>query len=348
MEPFEQKQNIKKKALLYLALSIAFLSFFVPLPYYLEVPGDAMELNSFVSVNGKRDQEPGAFMLTTVGIRPATAAMVLASYFQPNQELVSKTALMGDSSNAEYNQMQQYYMQSSQNTAIEVALQLADKPYTMDYLGVYVMSILKNSSFVKQLKVGDTVNKVNGESFENAQQFIDVIKDEKVGSKITIGYLQDNEQKEASGELILLENGNPGIGITLVDHTEIESPEKIDIQVGPIGGPSAGLMFTLEVYDMLTGYHLRKGRYIAGTGTIEADGHVGSIGGIDKKIIAASKAGAEIFFAPNEPVSDWLKEKDPNAKNNYEIAKETAEKIGTSMIVVPVLTVQDAISYLEK
>ena len=67
-----------------------------------------------------------------------------------------------------------------------------------------------------------------------------------------------------------------------------------------IGGPSAGFMFSLEIYNQLTKEDLTKGYEIAGTGTISPDGTVGRIGGIEQKIIAADKAGADIFLAPNE------------------------------------------------
>ncbi|MBM9833964.1 peptidase, partial [Enterococcus faecalis] len=91
-------------------------------------------------------------------------------------------------------------------------------------------------------------------------------------------YLQDGEEKEATGKLIELEsNQKAGIGISLVDRTEFTSDEEIVIDSGNIGGPSAGLMFTLEIYEQLTGDNLRKGHNIAGTGTISADGTVGRI-----------------------------------------------------------------------
>ena len=75
---------------------------------------------------------------------------------------------------------------------------------------------------------------------------------------------------------------------------------KVTVKTDEIGGPSAGFMFSLEIYNQLTEEDLTKGYQIAGTGTIDADGTVGPIGGIEQKIVAADKAGAEFFFAPNE------------------------------------------------
>jgi PDZ domain-containing protein len=96
----------------------------------------------------------------------------------------------------------------------------------------------------------------------------------------------------------------------------------------------------LEIYDQLrTEVDLTKGYQIAGTGTIALDGTVGRIGGIQHKVVAADNAGAEIFFAPDDP---------PNEHSNYREALKAAERIGTSMKIVPVKTIQEALDYLEK
>ena len=86
---------------------------------------------------------------------------------------------------------------------------------------------------------------------------------------------------------------------------------------------------------------------IAGTGSIDRDGNVGDIGGIDKKVVAAAKEGASIFFAPDNPVSEETKKTNPEAKTNYETAVEAAKTIKTDMKIVPVKTLQDAIDYLK-
>ena len=139
-----------------------------------------------------------------------------------------------------------------------------------------------------------------------------------------------------------------GIGIGLTDHTEIDSSIPVSIEAGDIGGPSAGLMFTLQTYEQLSHKDLRKGHEIAGTGTMNSQGIVGRIGGIDKKVVTASENGAEIFFAPDDEITSEMKKVEPKIKSNYQEAQEAAKKIGTKMKIVPVKTVQDALNYLEK
>jgi PDZ domain-containing protein len=102
-------------------------------------------------------------------------------------------------------------------------------------------------------------------------------------------------------------------------------------------------MFSLTAYQSLTGKNLTKGRKVAGTGTIDAQGKVGIIGGVDKKVIAADRTGAKIFFAPTQKLPG-MKAKD----TNYAEAKRTAQRIHSKMKIVPVASFEDAVAYLEK
>lgn len=134
-------------------------------------------------------------------------------------------------------------------------------------------------------------------------------------------------------------NGRVGIGVSIVTERELVVDPKVKINSHEIGGPSAGLMFTLEIYNQLVEEDLTKGHEIAGTGTINEKGEVGPIGGINQKVVAASDAGAEVFFAPNEKGAE---------KSNYKDALETAKDIKTKMKIIPVDTLDDALTYLEK
>lgn len=346
----QKEEKISIKSLLpFILLVVVILAFLFPLPYYIEGPGSTENLKDFVTVNNKQDEESGGFYLTTVGVRQARLISLATAYFSEYEEIVSKKELMGSSSNDEYNRMQKFYMDSSQNTAIEQALKLANVPYEMTFKGIYVLSVEEDSNFKDKISVGDTVTAIDGKTFKSKEEFINYVKSQKVGQEVTISYLQDGEQKEATEKLMELSTDKkPGIGIVLTDHTEIKPSVPIEIDAGAIGGPSAGLMFTLETYELLTHKDLRKGKEIAGTGTIESDGSVGPIGGIDKKIVTASNNGADIFFAPDNEVTKEELKLDPDAKSNYQVAKETAEKIGTEMKIVPVKSVNDALDYLEK
>lgn len=331
----------------FIVIILVLLAAIVPLPYYIEMPGSAEELTDVVTVDGKKDEHKGAFMLTTVGVRQATAVQLVAAKFSDFDEILTKEEMFGTATDDAYNRMQENYMTSSQNTAMQVALDLADIPYTMEYQGIYVMDVTKESQFLNKLEVGDIVTSVNGQTFKSTDDFMSYVSSLKVGDTAKVVYKRDGKENSASGKLIKLSTGKTGIGISLTDNTAINPSVKIKFSTEGIGGPSAGLMFTLETYGLLSNQDLRKGHMIAGTGTMSSDGTVGRIGGIDKKIVAATKEKAEIFFAPDDVITAEMLKYYPDMKSNYEEALAAAKKIDSKMKIVPVKTVQDALDYLK-
>lgn len=328
--------------------AVAVLCFW-PTGKYVEVPGSAEGLKQYVHVAGKKDTESGSYMLTTVGIvGPASPAVLLWGKLQPYAEVDSASALMGDDSSAEYDQLQRYYIKSAADNAVAAAFKTAKKPYTIRHQGIYVMSVLKGSPFKNKLALGDTITQLDGKTYQTADDYVTVIQKRAVGSRITLTFEHDGQKKHASAKLMRLPGTKKaGIGITLTEHTSTRTDPKVTIDAGDIGGPSAGLMFAVQTYAQITGERLRQGQKIAGTGTIDADGDVGQIGGIDKKVYIADQRGAKVFFAPDTPATKAILKSDPSYQNNYAVAKRTAKQLHTDMVIVPVHTLQDALTYLK-
>lgn len=341
-----------KKIILILSIILATVAVWaavlVPLPYYIESPGGATDIRQVLMVNGQEDQEPGSYNFVYVQVRQATALQLLAANFDKHSDIYTDEEMTGGSSSEDYFRISQFYMETSQNLAKYQGLSLAGKQVSMDFFGVYVLSLAKDSTFKGILNVADTVTSINGKTFQSSAELIDYVSSLKLGSDVTVGYESLGEKRTADGQIIKLDNGKNGIGIGLVDHTEVKADVPIEFQTAGIGGPSAGLMFTLSIYTQLADPTLRDGRDIAGTGTIEQDGSVGDIGGVDKKVISAAKAGATIFFAPNNPVDKEVLKENPQALSNYDEAVKTVKEEGLDIEVVPVTTVQEAIAYLEK
>ena len=256
--------------------------------------------------------------------------------------------MTGGSTDDEFNRINQFYMETSQNMAKYQGLTTAGKEIKMDYLGVYVLQVADNSTFKGVLNIADTVTGVNDKTFESSEELVKYVNSQKLGDKVKVTFQEDGQEKSATGKIIKLENGKNGIGISLIDRTEVSSNIPITFSTEGIGGPSAGLMFSLAIYTQLADPTLRDGRDIAGTGSISREGEVGEIGGIDKKVVSAAQSGADVFFAPNNELTEEEKKLSPNGKNNYQTALETAKKIKTDMKIVPVKTLQDAIDYLKK
>lgn len=313
-----------------------------PTKYYIEAPGSADQISQYIKSPAKK-ANPN-FYLVTVSERRAVVIDYLASFFNKNESRYSQDELMGNQSSAAYNQMQQYYMENSQNNAKYYAAKKAGVYHKRKYLGVYVMDIMSNSTFKNKLKIGDTVTKVNGHKFNSTKKLMSYIQSQKVNDKITVEVLRNGKYKTYSGKVVRLKSTKKnGIGIQLVDHTQVVTKPEIKIDADGIGGPSAGLMFTLEAYQIFANKNLSPNQKIAGTGTIDENGKVGIIGGVDKKVVAASKQGMKIFFAPTDQPAGVKK-----SETNYAEAVKTAKRIHTKMKIVPVATFDDALNYLEK
>ncbi|GAB5054668.1 MULTISPECIES: SepM family pheromone-processing serine protease [Pediococcus] len=342
------RKFFKKYWLLLVAMIVALVFVFLPLPFYVEGPGTADQLSQYVKVNHKRDHKKGSFRMTTVSVIKGTPAMYVFAKIMPNYEVESVSDITGNQDNATYNKVQTFYMNSAINQAIYVAYHKADKAVKVHFKGIYILEIEKNSQFKHVLHVGDTITKVNNQRLVSAEDAMKKIRSHNVGNSITITYQHNGKTKTASGKLVRLSTGKPGIGIGLTDNNSVTTKIPVSIDAHGTEGPSAGLMFTLQIYSQLTNQNLRKGRNIAGTGTIATDGSVGEIGGIDKKIVAAKKAGATIFFAPYLKPTKLVEKYEPNHLTNYQLAIKTAKRIDPKLKVVPVKNFEDAIKYLQK
>ncbi|MFA9414365.1 MULTISPECIES: SepM family pheromone-processing serine protease [unclassified Streptococcus] len=332
-----------------LALIALFYAVFVPIGgYYLEMPGGAYDIRTVLTVNDQEDTDDGSYNFVAVTVSRATVAQMLYAWLTPFTDVSTEEEATGGQSQEDFWRISQFYMETSQNEAIHQALKLAGKDVTISYKGVYVLDVNEDSTFKDILHLADTVTGINGKTFNSSKELIDYVGSQALGDKVTVQYTSQGENLSAEGKIIKLKNGKNGIGIGLVDHTEVSTDVPIDFATAGVGGPSAGLMFTLDIYDQLIDEDLRKGRVIAGTGTIEPDGTVGMVGGVDKKVASAHKIGAKIFFVSAKELTAEEKQAAPNLKSNYEDALSAAKELGTDMTIVPVKTVQDAIAYLKK
>ncbi|WP_019120494.1 SepM family pheromone-processing serine protease [Brevibacillus massiliensis] len=329
------------------ACALIVLSAYIPLPYYVTRPGSAIELSPMVTVEGGTKDEQGTFMLTTVRMGQATPIWYLYAKLSPDAELIDKNLVVDEGeSEEEYTQRELEVMKNSQKLAEAVAFQRAGYDVKIEPQGVLVLGGVKGMPAGEVLKVGDVITRVDQHRVLTADELSSYLNGKKAGDKVDITYERGGRELQAQVALALLPPQGPGqdrrvgLGIRRDNKLLIEVPKKVTIASQGIGGPSAGLMMTLEIFDQLeTGVDLTRGYRIAGTGSINPDGTVGRIGGINHKIVAANATGAEIFFAPNDP--------GPGI-SNYEEAVETAKKIGSAMKIVPVKTVDDAIRYLKE
>ncbi|MFJ9499495.1 SepM family pheromone-processing serine protease [Brevibacillus centrosporus] len=318
------------------------LSFFVPTNYYITRPGSAIDLAPMIEVEGGKKDETGTFMLTTVRMGEANLAWYVYAQVSPDAELMQKELVVSQGeSNEDFVKREQAVMDNSQKLAEAVAFKLAGYDVKVEKQGVWVMGTIDGYPAKKELKIGDVITSVDGVPTPEAKDLLQILSKKKAGDTVLLAYVRDGQEAKTMLTLVTLpESKSVGIGVRPDNKQNIVIPKKVNIASQGIGGPSAGLMMTLEIYDQLkTDTDMTKGYRIAGTGTIALDGTVGRIGGINHKVVAADKAGADIFFAPQDT---------PGADSNYEEALATAKRIGTKMRIVPVKTVNDAVAYLNE
>ena len=196
-------------------------------------------------------------------------------------------------------------MRTSENVAIAVALKNVGYEISSKGDGVAVVGILDDSPVKDKLKKGDLLNSINNKNISSATEFISTLRTYSIGETVSIGLLReiDGNKKTLTIETTLIEHveyeGEPMVGFLATTVNErFDFPFEIDIKTGNVGGPSAGLMMALNVYNNLIPEDLTNSMIIAGTGTIEIDGSVGPVGGIKQKVIAAKRAGAELILVP--------------------------------------------------
>lgn len=334
-------RNIFKLRPMVVVAVVLMASSFYTLPYYVSKPGMAKELEPIIQVENGYD-EKGTFMLTTVRMGKANVYSYLIAKASKYQEIYPEEVIRGDDeTEEEYTTRQLHLMDTSKLNAIEVSYKKAGIPVDYHYKGVYVLNVYPNMPADGKLLPGDRIIKIDDKSFSSSDSFIEYVREKHVGDPIKLSIERNDSPKEVTISVAAFPKSpsKKGVGIELVEDKEVIVKPEVKVNTDEIGGPSAGLMFSLEIYNQLTKEDFTRGYNIAGTGTITADGKVGPIGGIEQKIVAADKVGAEIFFAPNENG-----EKD----SNYNAAVKTAKDIKTKMKIIPVDTFDEAVAYLEK
>jgi PDZ domain-containing protein len=293
-------------ALLLLALVVVVAV--VPVPYVSMSPGPTVNVlgsrsdRPIIEVQGHRTYPTtGQLRLTTVSVtspgRSLSLADVMSTWFDRTRAVYPRDVIYPpQQSAAESEQQSSVEMVGSQDTAVAAAL--TELGYDLP-LQIEVLAVTKGAPADGKLRVRDRILRVDGARITKVSQVAAAVQKTGAGKVATFvvrrggatvrKQITPTASKDASGKAV--------VGVQV--GTGYDFPFDVSVRLGEdIGGPSAGLMFSLGVYDTLTPGSLTGGAKIAGTGTIDADGAVGPIGGIQQKIVAAADAGATIFLVP--------------------------------------------------
>ena len=299
--------NKNKKILiifLVLFISISSLSL-VKTDYYFMSPGPPYQWDIEYENIDKYEFEGNLFQLT-VRRDEANALIYVWSLIIDSYDLYPREVILPDGvTPEELSEISIQNMRTSENVAIAVALKNLGYEITSKGDGVSVVGLLDDSPVKEKLKKGDLLNSINNKEIRSTTEFISTLRTFSIGETISIGLLRDidGELVQMYVETTLIEHveyeGEPMVGFLATTVNErFDFPFEIDIKTGNVGGPSAGLMMALNVYNNLIPEDITNTMVVAGTGTIEIDGSVGPVGGIKQKIIAAKRAGAELILVP--------------------------------------------------
>lgn len=276
----------------------------VTVPYVSLGPGPTFDTlgevdgKQVVAINGAPTHPTsGHLNMTTVAQRDGlTLGQALTLWVSGREQLVPRDLVFPpDKSREDVEKSQNADFQQSEFSAEYAALGFLKYPEA-----VRVEKVNDPGPSVGKLQVGDAIDAVNGTPVADVEAFTALLKATKPGQEIAIDYRRKNAPP-GTARITLGDNADRDYGYLGVAVLNAPwAPFTIDFNLANIGGPSAGLMFSLAVVDKLTTGDINGSKFVAGTGTISEDGKVGPIGGITHKMMAAQEAGATVFLVPAE------------------------------------------------
>lgn len=325
---------------------------FIPVPYSEMSPGPTVNTlgdhggEPVLQISGhKTYPTTGHLNMTTVRVTSADYKMNLVEavygWLAHDNKIVPHDTLYPDGKTEEEStQENAEEFSQSQESAKVAALEQLDIPVTS---WVIVSSVRKDTPAEGKLHAGDVIKSVDGTAVEAPGDVAKLVTKHKPGEDVVFTIVPAKAQAAAEKKnktatetekvtITTVKSDDTGedraiVGIAAgTDHT---FPFTIDIKLADVGGPSAGLMFALGIYDKLTPGNLTGGKFVAGTGTIDDEGNVGPIGGIEMKTVGARGKGAQYFLTPKD--------------NCASAAKDTPD----GLTLVKVDTIKDALDALK-
>jgi PDZ domain-containing protein len=224
-----------------------------------------------------------------------------------DDELVSRDQLYPEGIDSEeYRQAQLEAFDEATLIAAAVAQDALGLDTTIEGSGAGVEAIVEGSPAAEVLEVGDVIVAIDGEPVAFATDLIAAIGAAEADVPLTLTLQRDDVERDVEvtlGDVEGIDGPGLGVGVTTADR-DIQLAVPVTLEEDGVGGPSAGLLTALTVYDLLSDEDVARGRVISGTGTLDLDGSVGPIGGIVEKAEAAEAAGADVFIAPADQAAD--------------------------------------------
>ncbi|HET9732009.1 MAG TPA: PDZ domain-containing protein [Acidimicrobiales bacterium] len=307
----------------------------VHLSSYALSPGPTIAVSGMISVPAKlRRPLHGGVYMTAIYEKPAHPIDVAHSWVDSNLQIVPAQSVSGGLSDSELQQLNAEQMTNSKQDAEVVALRLLGYTVPEHGTGAQIVQVQAGSPAAGHLSAAETITAVDGKPISLVADVHGALVGVTPGQAVTLSV---ERPSGGSRQVTLVTGRNPqdpsvaflGVALTTRDD-HFDMPIAVNIDAQGIGGPSAGLAFTLGLLDEMTNGDLTGGHKVAATGEIETDGTVAAVGGVDLKAVSVAASGATLFLVPR---ADY---------------QQAASRAGPHLRVVAVNSVADALAALAK
>lgn len=322
-------KNIKNNYKFILLLIFTIILFSIKFPYYIDAPGGISNMQDKIKIEGYKSK--GSFNVAYVREYNATIPTLLISLFNKEWDAIKKEEVLLENEDVkDYVKRDKLFMDESISNAIYVAYTKAQKQIKILNSDIVVLYVDKEAD--TNLKVGDIILEIDNIKINTKEEIPSLLEKYELGSKINIKVKNNNKEYNRYAKVIEMENSKK-LGILIVSLNKYKTDPDIKINIDENeSGSSGGLITALTIYNNLVKKDITHGLKIVGTGTIDINGSVGSIGGVNYKLKSAEVNNADIFFVPNGE----------NYKEAVKLKKEKNYKIE----IVGIDTFDESLNYL--
>lgn len=316
-----------------MAIAVAVL-WYIPSGQVAISPGITGNLKQMIEVKDGHKPGPGKLLMVAIDVGSANELQYLLGRLNPTMAFQPQQLVLGGLSMNQYVQYNNSLMQQSQWSAEVAGERLAGLPAKVITVpGALVAGVAKTGAAAGKLKPGDLITQIGPYPVTNYADVRQVMSHFKVGEIVNITVKRNGQQMVIPIKTTHIQGDpDPAVGVLVAPLQRPVIPRPVAIKAQGIGGPSAGMMFALEIYEQVTGKNLAQGHIVAGTGEITPSGQVQVIGGVQQKVVTVYRAGARLFLVP---------------KGNYAAAESMAKKLGYHMTILPVSNIHQALKDLE-